>query len=606
MANTQEFPRGQLSTVILMCLKETDKYGYEIIEEVLKKTNGALSIKQPSLYSSLKRMEEQSLISSYWRDSEIGGRRHYYHLTDLGKKHLEKWQTNITLPSPDVNSPSVNITNLNETKVLQQENLFNITKESSTTSNLMPQEEMHDNSFVQFNLFTNNQIITPPDTSKSIEEQNKTLDNQISIIDSLEAQKQNLVVNTSETPKPPVIQKFDFIKKSNKSFAESIKNINSVENKKYIEKQTIISVPNTEMTTAESLICSSNSIQNSDDIKDQINELNQAEETINNNLEQINNAGLSSYNSNIDSSIVSETETLENMPKISISNLQGYNSNLSQSTIIKQTTDNLANNANSVIDKNEEIKDDGVLITERLDIKDLPKQPKFEARKFEVYISDDSLTPKFRSKDSENYEDRVKALYEKSKLNAENQELELIDSKIKFSSYKDLEQFYSEQNIKFKPYQKTLYKSEKNFDMIKISKLNMLTSLCLFGAISLITLIFGIIFSSFKNIYLNSPITYLILPLLSLLIFGINFIAYQKSPQKRVAFDVNKFKFNYSTLILSLLIIPLVIAINILFGFNFKNFSEYSLSILYPLTLSLIYVIYYITQKILSKSKKLY
>ena len=76
MANYDEFPRGQLSTIILMCLSETDKYGYEIIDEVLKKTNGRLSIKQPSLYSSLKRMEEQSLISSYWRDSEIGGRRH--------------------------------------------------------------------------------------------------------------------------------------------------------------------------------------------------------------------------------------------------------------------------------------------------------------------------------------------------------------------------------------------------------------------------------------------------------------------------------------------------------------------------------------------------
>ena len=58
-----DIPRGQLSTIILMTLSERDKYGYEIIDEVLKNTNGKVSIKQPSLYSSLKRMEEQKLIS---------------------------------------------------------------------------------------------------------------------------------------------------------------------------------------------------------------------------------------------------------------------------------------------------------------------------------------------------------------------------------------------------------------------------------------------------------------------------------------------------------------------------------------------------------------
>ena len=55
----EEIPRGQLSTFILMTLVDKDKYGYEIIDEVLQKTNGKISIKQPSLYSSLKRMEER-------------------------------------------------------------------------------------------------------------------------------------------------------------------------------------------------------------------------------------------------------------------------------------------------------------------------------------------------------------------------------------------------------------------------------------------------------------------------------------------------------------------------------------------------------------------
>ena len=85
-----EIPRGHLSTIILSTLLDGDKYGYEIIKAIEIQTDGSLIIKQPSLYSSLKRMEEQSLISSYWRDSDIGGRRHYYHLTDMGVKYYRR------------------------------------------------------------------------------------------------------------------------------------------------------------------------------------------------------------------------------------------------------------------------------------------------------------------------------------------------------------------------------------------------------------------------------------------------------------------------------------------------------------------------------------
>lgn len=84
----KEFPRGQLNPTILTTLIERDKYGYEIIEEIKEKTG--IEVKQPSLYSSLRRMEGQQYISSYWQDSDIGGRRHYYCLTAIGKEFLEK------------------------------------------------------------------------------------------------------------------------------------------------------------------------------------------------------------------------------------------------------------------------------------------------------------------------------------------------------------------------------------------------------------------------------------------------------------------------------------------------------------------------------------
>ena len=87
--------RGFVNNTILECLLDGDKYGYEIIKEVKDKSDGKVVLKEPSLYSSLKRFELKGYITSYWGDSEIGGRRHYYSLTEPGKKYF------LSLKSPN-------------------------------------------------------------------------------------------------------------------------------------------------------------------------------------------------------------------------------------------------------------------------------------------------------------------------------------------------------------------------------------------------------------------------------------------------------------------------------------------------------------------------
>ncbi|MCX4287848.1 MAG: PadR family transcriptional regulator [Clostridia bacterium] len=74
--------RGHINTIILRTLYERDKYGYEIIEEIEKKSHGQYSLKQPTLYSALKRLETQGYINAYWKTDEVslGGRRKYYTL----------------------------------------------------------------------------------------------------------------------------------------------------------------------------------------------------------------------------------------------------------------------------------------------------------------------------------------------------------------------------------------------------------------------------------------------------------------------------------------------------------------------------------------------
>jgi len=81
---------NNINTLILSALKDKSLYGLEIIKNIQEETKGKLILKQPSLYSSLRRLETQGFVSSYWSDSELGGKRHYYNITPMGLEHLKK------------------------------------------------------------------------------------------------------------------------------------------------------------------------------------------------------------------------------------------------------------------------------------------------------------------------------------------------------------------------------------------------------------------------------------------------------------------------------------------------------------------------------------
>lgn len=77
--------RGHINTIILRTLYDGDKYGYEIINEIEEKSKGQYTLKQPTLYSALKRLETQDFVTSYWGGVSNGGRRKYFQLTEKGK-----------------------------------------------------------------------------------------------------------------------------------------------------------------------------------------------------------------------------------------------------------------------------------------------------------------------------------------------------------------------------------------------------------------------------------------------------------------------------------------------------------------------------------------
>lgn len=78
--------RGHTDTIILGLLADGDQYGYGITKLVLERSGRLYELKEATMYSSLKRLEKNGYITSYWGDETQGGRRRYYHITSGGRE----------------------------------------------------------------------------------------------------------------------------------------------------------------------------------------------------------------------------------------------------------------------------------------------------------------------------------------------------------------------------------------------------------------------------------------------------------------------------------------------------------------------------------------
>ena len=78
---------GSTTLLILKLLEEKDMYGYEMIENLRKKSNHVFDLKAGTLYPLLHGLEDKDYLSSYEQPS--GGKlRKYYSLTKAGRRYL--------------------------------------------------------------------------------------------------------------------------------------------------------------------------------------------------------------------------------------------------------------------------------------------------------------------------------------------------------------------------------------------------------------------------------------------------------------------------------------------------------------------------------------
>ena len=78
--------RGHTDAIILARLMRSDSYGYEINKVISTLTSGRFELKEATLYTAFRRLEEQGYIASYWGSSGAGARRRYYTITAAGRE----------------------------------------------------------------------------------------------------------------------------------------------------------------------------------------------------------------------------------------------------------------------------------------------------------------------------------------------------------------------------------------------------------------------------------------------------------------------------------------------------------------------------------------
>ena len=84
MSITADLLRGHTETIILAQLMQRDSYGYEINKVVRQSSDNRYELKEATLYTAFRRLEEAGHIESYWGGEATGARRRYYRITPSG------------------------------------------------------------------------------------------------------------------------------------------------------------------------------------------------------------------------------------------------------------------------------------------------------------------------------------------------------------------------------------------------------------------------------------------------------------------------------------------------------------------------------------------
>ncbi len=96
MAQKRELIKGSSDSLLLCLIGQQPMYGYQIIKELERRSQGYFKFKEGTLYPALHRLEKAGLIQGKWQMLSNSRPRRYYHITAKGRSKLAaervEWQ----------------------------------------------------------------------------------------------------------------------------------------------------------------------------------------------------------------------------------------------------------------------------------------------------------------------------------------------------------------------------------------------------------------------------------------------------------------------------------------------------------------------------------
>ena len=603
---------GQIQYLVLDSLSFGSKYGLEIIEFISQKTGGSYIMKKPTLYSCLTRMEKKGLVSSsYWGESEFGGKRHYYTITNEGKKVLEQLAPEFenmqykteedSSSTPETENKTVQIENIvnaeeetqNKPIFLQQDSIFNMVKSEETNTQSASQSNDEEESDVVENQidFFSYQSQQPPvveDNHETVEEVSNNADQEESaeIVENAEEnneqdlEKINYYQNILETNNYPQQNEEDHKDDGKLLDAEeklTLTPMQEEQNRRLYDTSSELKKYRKKKSFSENQIEMSVVYENAEDNR----EIQKAR------IEQLKQSMLNARQNGFD-------------------NLQQPSTNATTSQTTTDNSDNFTYKKEEIAEdvlKDEEKKDDAIFITNpRMDESQIPIQKKITPPNIEVNIYDDNLpAPKRDSNLEPTYKDMMAKLFERKKekekaktdVIPQTEESQNYSDMESFADYNTLKKYYAGHGIDFKEYRKTSVERNHNTNLLKLISSTILLLLSgigcgvLYGILSAVNLIK----SGTTFMYYTLPILFLVYCIYTLIIFKV-------SPSKKAAIVYNGV-INWAVFVLASIV---VLIINIICGMQYETMNQYLTSLLVPIYgLLLVFPVNYYIKKILYK-----
>jgi transcriptional regulator len=91
MIDREPIPQGTLDILVLSTLdRNTELHGFEIAEEIGRRSGNVLEVEEGSLYPALQRLLVNGLIRGKWGRTSENRRARYYTITAEGRRTLDE------------------------------------------------------------------------------------------------------------------------------------------------------------------------------------------------------------------------------------------------------------------------------------------------------------------------------------------------------------------------------------------------------------------------------------------------------------------------------------------------------------------------------------